>query len=96
MYWLALRMLVGDPVKYLGILFGVTFATLLMSQQVAIFTSLLRRTASQILDVRDADIWVMDKVTRFIDEAPTLPDQDLYRIRSVPRSEEHTSELQSH
>lgn len=84
MNWLALRMLVGDPVKYLGILFGVTFATLLMSQQVAIFTSLLRRTASQILDVRDADIWVMDKVTRFIDEAPALPDQDLYRIRSVP------------
>ena len=36
MYWLALRMLVGDPVKYLGILFGVTFATLLMSQQVAV------------------------------------------------------------
>jgi len=84
MNWLALRMLVGDPVKYLGILFGVTFATLLMSQQVAIFTSLLRRTASQILDIRDADIWVMDKVTRFIDEAPALPDQDLYRVRSVP------------
>ena len=84
MAWLAIKMLVGDPVKYLGILFGVTFATLLMSQQIAIFVSLLKRTASQILDIHDADIWVMDKVTRFIDEAPALPDQDLYRVRSVP------------
>lgn len=83
MVWLALRMLVGDPVKYLGILFGVVFATLLMSQQVAIFVGILKRTASQILDVHDADIWVMDRATRFIDEAPMLPDQELYRVRSV-------------
>jgi len=83
MSWIAIRMLFGDPVKFLGILFGITFSTLLMSQQVAIFVGILTRTASQILDVRDADIWVMDRFTRFIDEAPGLPDQDLYRVRSI-------------
>src|SRR5205823_10132667 len=69
--------------KFLGIIFGVTFATLLMSQQVALFLGIMRRTASQILDVRDAEIWVMDNKVRFIDEVPALPDGDLQRVRGV-------------
>jgi putative ABC transport system permease protein len=84
MSWIALRMLTGDRSKYLGLIFGVAFATLLMSQQVSIFAGIMRRTASQILDVRDADIWVMDDKVRYIDEVPGLPDTDLYRVRSVP------------
>ena len=32
MNWIALRMLTGDRSKYLGLVFGVTFATLLMTQ----------------------------------------------------------------
>src|SRR6516164_8325426 len=66
MNWLALRMLTGDRSKYLGLIFGVTFATLLMSQQVSIFMGILTRTGNQILEVRDADIWVMDKRVRGI------------------------------
>ena len=61
MSWLALKMLTGDRVKFLGLVFGVTFATFLMSQQVSIFMGIVRRSASQILDVRDASIWVMDR-----------------------------------
>ena len=80
----ALRMLTGDRSKYLGLIFGVSFATLLMSQQVSIFVGIMRRTASQILDVRDADIWVMDDRVRFIDEVPGLPDTDVDRVRGVP------------
>jgi putative ABC transport system permease protein len=77
-------MLTGDRSKYLGLIFGVAFATLLMSQQVSIFAGIMRRTASQILDVRDADIWVMDNKVRYIDEVPGLPDTDLHRVRGVP------------
>ena len=84
MSWVALRMLTGDRSKYLGLIFGVAFATLLMSQQVSIFAGIMRRTASQILDVRDADIWVMDDKVRYIDEAPGMPDTDLQRVRGVP------------
>ena len=83
MNWLALRMLVGDRGKFLGLVFGVMFSTLLMSQQVSVFIGIMRRTASQILDVRDADIWVMDNKVRHIDEAPGLPDTDLWRVRGV-------------
>jgi putative ABC transport system permease protein len=84
MTWIALKMLTGDRSKYLGLIFGVSFATLLMSQQISIFAGIMRRTGSQILDVRDADIWVMDNKVRYIDEIPGLPERDLDRVRGVP------------
>ncbi len=84
MNWIALKMLIGDPAKYIGLVFGIAFATLLMTQQVSIFMGIMRRTASQILDVRDAQVWVMDNKVRFIDEVPALPETDLYRVRGVP------------
>jgi putative ABC transport system permease protein len=83
MNWIALRMLTGDRSKYLGLVFGVTFATLLMTQQVSIFMGILTRTGNQIVEVRDADIWVMDNRVRYIDEAPGLQDIDLMRVRGV-------------
>jgi putative ABC transport system permease protein len=79
----ALKMLLGDTAKYLGLIFGISFATLLMTQQVSIFAGIMRRTASQIVDVRDASLWVMDARTRFIDEAPAIPDTELERVRGV-------------
>ncbi len=84
MNWVALRMLTGDRGKYFGLIFGVTFATLLMTQQVSIFMGILTRTGNQILDVRDADIWVMDDRVRYLDEAPGLQEIDLMRVRGVP------------
>jgi putative ABC transport system permease protein len=84
MYWIALKMLTGDRAKYLGLIFGVTFATLLMAQQVSIFIGVMDRTASQINDVQDADIWVMDNKVRQIDEVPGRPDMNLYQVRGVP------------
>jgi putative ABC transport system permease protein len=84
MNWLALRMLTGDRSKYLGLVFGVTFATLLMTQQVSIFMGILTRTGNQVLEVRDADIWVMDNRVRYVDEAPGLQDIDLMRVRGIP------------
>jgi putative ABC transport system permease protein len=76
-------MLTGDRSKYFGLVFGVTFATLLMSQQTSIFMGIMKRTASQIIDVRDAPIWVMDNKVRYIDEVPGLPDTSLERVRGV-------------
>src|SRR5262249_26650476 len=81
---IALRMLTGDRSKFLGLVFGVTFATLLMTQQVSIFMGILTRTGNQILEVRDADVWVMDNRVRYLDESPGLQDTDLMRVRGVP------------
>jgi putative ABC transport system permease protein len=76
-------MLIGDRSKYLSLILSITFATLLMSQQVSIFMGIVTRSASQIIDVRDAGLWVMDRKVRFIDEAPYLPTNDLHRVRGV-------------
>ena len=83
MNWIALKMLAGDRTKFYGIIFGVTFATFLMSQQVSIFMGIIGRAASQVVDVRDADIWVMDAQVRNVDEVPGLPDNVLQRVRGV-------------
>ncbi len=79
----ALRMLFGDPGKYLGLVFGLAFATLLMAQQAALFVGLLGRTVSQIMDVREADLWVMDPRVKYSDVSEPMTDTQLYRVRSV-------------
>jgi putative ABC transport system permease protein len=84
MNWVALKMLTGDRAKYLGIIFGVAFATLLMAQQLSMFVGIMRRTTSQIRDVQEADVWVMGPRVRQVDEIKPLPDTDLQRVRGVP------------
>ena len=84
MNFVALRMLTGDRAKYIGLMFAIAFSTFLLENQSSIFAGIMKRTTSQILDVTDADIWVMDKKTLYIDEVKALTDNDLYRVRSVP------------
>ena len=79
----AIKMLLGDTAKYLGLVFGVTFATLLMAHQVSIFIGLMARTASAIYEVSEADIWVMDKRVRYIEEVEPMRDVELINVRSV-------------
>ena len=84
MNFVALRMLTGDRAKYVGLIFAIAFSTFLLENQSSIFAGIMKRTTSQILDVIDADIWVMDKKTQYIDEVKALTDNDLYRVRGVP------------
>lgn len=79
----ALRMLVGDHAKYFGLIFSIAFATMLMSNQVSIFIGLMQRTANQIIDVQEADLWVMDPRIHYVDEVEPLTDTQLYRVRGV-------------
>src|SRR5215472_10610186 len=83
MNFVALQMLLGDRAKYLGLIFAVAFSTFLMSHQSSIFAGIMRRTTSQIMDVPDANLWVMDRKTQYFDEVKALTDDDLYRVRGV-------------
>jgi len=84
MSWIAIKMLLGDRGKYVGIICGVSFATLLMAQQAAIFCGLMLRTGAQIRDIQGADIWVMDPNIQFVDDVKPLSENDVYRVRGVP------------
>lgn len=83
MHIVALKMLVGNRAKYFGLVFGVMFATLLMSQQVSMFVGILDRTSSQILDISEADIWVMSPEMSYADEIKPLSSSELYKVRGV-------------
>jgi putative ABC transport system permease protein len=83
MNFVALKMLLGDRAKYLSLIFTVAFASFLLANQVSIFCGIMLRTASQILDVPDTDLWVMDRETQYFDESKALTDNDLYRVRGV-------------
>ncbi len=76
-------MLMGDKGKYIGIVMGLTFASLIMTQQPAIFIGLMSRSFSFITDVGLPDIWVMDSKVQFIDDIKPLQDTELYRVRGV-------------
>lgn len=80
---IALKMLVGDKGKYLGIVMGLTFASLIMTQQPAIFLGIMARTFSFISDVGLPDIWVMDAKVQFVDDIKPMQDTELYRVRGI-------------
>jgi putative ABC transport system permease protein len=80
---IALKMLLSDRAKYLGLVLGIAFSTMLMANQVSIFCGLMLRTASQIIDIAEPDIWVMDPSVRYVDEIEPLTDMQLYRVRGV-------------
>ncbi|MFT3686834.1 MAG: ABC transporter permease [Phycisphaerales bacterium] len=83
MTFVALRMLIGDRAKYLGIVFGITFAAMLITQQMSIFWGLMSRTHGFITDSGYPDIWVMDPKVQFIDDTKPLQDTQLLRVRGI-------------
>jgi putative ABC transport system permease protein len=83
MYRIALKMLMGDRGKYLGLIMGLTFAALLITQQSSIFTGLMTRTYSFINDLSQPDVWVMDPKVQFIDDVKPLQDTELIRVRGI-------------
>jgi putative ABC transport system permease protein len=84
--FVALRMLVGDRAKYVGIVVGLTFASLLITQQLSIFTGLMTRTYGAITDLGQPDVWVMDPKVQFIDDIKPMQSTALYRTRGRSRS----------
>jgi putative ABC transport system permease protein len=84
MNYLALRMLMGERAKYLGLVFAIAFSTFLLENQTSIFAGILKRTASQVVDITDADVWVMDPRTQYFEQTRALKDTDLFRVRGVP------------
>jgi putative ABC transport system permease protein len=83
MNFVALKMLVGDRAKYLGLIFTIAFCTFLLENQTSIFAGIMKRTGSQIRDVTDAEIWVMDPKTEYFEQTKRLKDTDLDRVRSI-------------
>jgi putative ABC transport system permease protein len=84
MNWVAIRMLTGDRVKFLGLVFGIAFSTLLITQQLTLFVGLIQRGGTAVEAVPTANVWVMDPATQTADVIYPMSATALDRVRSVP------------
>lgn len=80
---IAIKMLVGDRIKYIGMIVGVVIAAFLMNQQLSIFWGLMSRTYGFISDTSYPDIWVMDDKVQFVDDLKPMQDTSIYRVRGI-------------
>ena len=80
---IALKMLVGDRLKYISLVAGIAFAALLVTQQASIFTGFAQQMGAWIRDTNVADLWVMDEQVEFVDDFKPMAETKLQRIRSV-------------
>ncbi|MFM2090421.1 MAG: hypothetical protein RLZZ127_910 [Planctomycetota bacterium] len=80
---IALLMLTADRGRFIGIVTGVTFAALLITQQMSIFLGLLGRAGAPVQDVRQAQVWVMDPSQDAVDLDGVRPmgSTALWRVR---------------
>ena len=83
MWRIALKMLFNDQAKYIGLVIGVAFSTLLINQQMGIFLGLLSRGGALIDDIPEANVWVMDPGVKNLDTVFPLRDTELGRVRGV-------------
>jgi len=80
----ALSMLFGDTAKYISLIVGLAFASLLTAQQGAIFLGLIQLGTGVLQNMRRADLWVTDPATEYVAEYRPLADREVQRVRSIP------------
>jgi putative ABC transport system permease protein len=79
----AVKMLVGDRVKYAGILFGIAFTSFLVTFAGSYFAGFMTRGFALIAENPRTDVWVMDPAVSSVEPTTNLPSSALDRVRSV-------------
>jgi putative ABC transport system permease protein len=83
MNFIAIKMLLGDRAKYVGIVIGLTFASFLVTWPSAIFTGVMSRTFSFVTDIGLPDIWVVDPTVQYIEDVKPMRDTEVLRVRGT-------------
>src|ERR1700741_2455609 len=83
MNFIAIKMLLGDRAKSIGIVIGLTFASFLVTWPSAIFTGVMSRTFSFVTDIGLPDIWVVDPTVQYIEEVKPLRGTEVLRVRGT-------------
>ena len=71
---ISFKMLIGNTAAFIGMIFGIFLAILLISQQSAIYLGLIHRSYRIVTNISLPDIWVIDPAT-----------EGEYLIRSMPK-----------
>jgi len=80
---IAMKMLKGDRAKYIGLLFGISFTSFLVTFAGSYFCGFMTRGFALISENSAADVWVMDPAVESTELTTNLPDSALPRVRSV-------------
>jgi len=78
----AFWMLFRDRTRYLTLIGGLAFCTLLITQQLGVFCGIMRLTTS-LLRTSGAEIWAMDQRVQYALDANPMRSIELQRVRSV-------------
>src|SRR5574337_81348 len=73
MFRVALKMLIGDRVKYAGLVFGITFTSFLVTFASSYFTGFMTQGFALIAEDPRTDVWVMDPAVRSVAPTTNLP-----------------------
>lgn len=79
----AVKMLLGDRAKYLGLLFGITFTSFLVTYAGSYLCGFMTRGFALVAENPNADVWVMDPAVDSTQLTTDIPDSALSRVRSV-------------
>lgn len=78
------KMLIGNKAAFIGMVFGIFLAILLISQQSAIYLGLIARSYRIATIISLPDIWVIDPATKGEDLVRPMPKDYLQHIKSTP------------
>ena len=80
---IALKMLLGDRAKYVGLIFGITFTSFLVTFAASYFAGIMTRGYAPISENGSVDVWVMDPAVTSVEQTTNMSLQALARVRSV-------------
>ena len=77
------KLLINDRAKFAALLVGITFAVFLMIQMTSMFSGVLSRSSSTVVNI-GAKMWVMDPAVQTVSNSIPMPDYVLDEVRSIP------------
>jgi putative ABC transport system permease protein len=83
MFYIAMKILMGDRVKYVGLLLGISFTAFLVTFAASYFAGFMTRGFALITENSAVDVWVMDPAVDSVEQTINMPGSALSRVRSV-------------
>jgi len=83
MFYIAIKMLLGDRAKTIGLMLGITFTAFLVTFALSYFAGFMTQGFALLSENGTADVWVMDPAVNSVEQTINMPDSALSRVRSV-------------
>lgn len=83
MFRIAIKMLVGNQAKYIGLLVGISFTSFLVTFALSYLAGFMTEGFALISENPQTDIWVMDPAVNSTQRTTNMPGSALQRVRSI-------------